>query len=105
MCKSDGAADKDAGIVCFFVSLGFAFTFLLPGGRPLGLFGKPGMNNDDNDDTDVGVLITGALLAVVTTVDTFGVVVFVVVVVIVAIDVVTVETGWIVQPIPDAPIQ
>lgn len=94
MCRSDGAADKDAGIVGFFISLVFAFTFLLPGGRPLGLFGKPGMNKDDDDD-DTDVIVTGALIvAVATVVDTFGVVIFVIVAVVVdAVDVIAVETG------------
>lgn len=97
-----GGVGDGAGIVNFLVSLAFTFTFLLPGGRPLGLFGKPAINDDDND---VVVLITDALLlAVVTIVDTFGVVLFVVVAVTVPVDVVAIETGWIVQPIPEAPI-
>lgn len=99
----DGAAVKDNGIGGFFVSLALTFTFLLPGGRPLGLFDKPGMNDEDNDAV---VLVPGILiLAVVTNVETFGVVIVVVVAVTVAVDVVAVETGWMVQPIPDAPIQ
>lgn len=97
-----GAVGEGADIVGFLVSLTFTFTFLLPGGRPLGLFDKPGMNDDDND---VVVLVTGALLlAVVTTIDTFGVVILAVVAATVPVDVVGVETGWIVQPIPEAPM-
>lgn len=56
------------------------------------------------DDDDVVVLVNGLLLATVITVDTFGVVFFMVVVV-TGPDTIAVETGWIVQPIPDAPIQ
>lgn len=63
------------------------------------------MNVDNDDDVDdVVVLVTVALLlVVVTAIDTFGVMIFVVATV--PVDVVAVETGWIVQPILDAPIQ